>query len=213
MIQNIKGAIFDLDGVLVDTARFHYLAWRKLAGELGFSFSTDQNEALKGVSRMKSLELLLEMGGLSFPENQKAELAQRKNDWYVEYLQTLTPDDILDFVAETLTELRRTGIRTAIGSASKNAPLILEKTGLSRYFDAVVDGNSVSRAKPDPEVFLSAARKLSLKPEECMVFEDSKAGIQAAAAAHMYSVYLGKPSGTVPADLTIKSLRDFHFSF
>ncbi|MCI8320944.1 MAG: beta-phosphoglucomutase [Dorea sp.] len=212
MNRTIKGAVFDLDGVLVDTARFHYLAWKKLAEELGFSFSPKQNEALKGVSRMKSLDLLLGIGRLSFPENIKIELAQKKNNWYVQYLQTLTRNDLLDYVLETLTDLRQKGIRTAIGSASKNTPLILEKTKLAGYFDVVVDGNSVSKAKPDPEVFLTAAQRLGISPEECLVFEDSEAGIQAAAAAHMFSIYLGTPSHAVPADLTISNLREFSLS-
>lgn len=212
MIHTIKGAVFDLDGVLVNTAKFHYLAWKKLAKELGFSFSPEQNESLKGVSRMKSLELLLDFGGLSFPETKKLELAKKKNDWYVEYLQTLTQEDVLDYVLETLTDLRQKGIRTAIGSASKNTPLILEKTKLSRYFDAIIDGNSVSKAKPDPEVFLSAAQKLGLLPEECMVFEDSKAGIQAAVSSGMFSIYLGSPSDDVSADMTISGLREFSLS-
>lgn len=207
--SHLRGAIFDLDGVLVDTAKYHYLAWKRLAGELGFLFTEQDNEALKGVSRMASLDILLQVGGLSFGKEEKEKLAAKKNAWYVEYLQQLTENDVLDHVIDTLTRLRQSGMRLAIGSASKNTPLILEKTKLAPYFDVVIDGNCTSKAKPDPEVFLLGAEKLGLKGEDCMVFEDSEAGIEAANAGRMLSIYLGTPSPSVKADIILSDLGEF----
>lgn len=209
LMNKIKGAIFDLDGVLVDTAQYHYLAWRRLAQELGFSFTPEQNESLKGVSRMKSLDILLHTGGMKISDTGKVLLAEKKNKWYVEYLETLTEKDVLFHVEETLLQMRSLGIKTAIGSASKNTPLILQKTDLAKYFDTVVDGNDVSQAKPNPEVFLLGARRLQLLPGECLVFEDSAAGIEAANTAGMLSVYLGQPRSCISAALTIKDLSEF----
>lgn len=206
--SQLRGAIFDLDGVLVDTAKYHYLAWKRLAGELGFLFTEQDNEALKGVSRMASLDILLQVGGLSFDKEKKEKLAAKKNAWYVEYLQQLTENDVLNHVIDTLRRLRQSGIRLAIGSASKNTPLILEKTKLAPYFDAVIDGNCTSKAKPDPEVFLLGAEKLGLKGEDCMVFEDSEAGIEAANAGGMLSIYLGTPSPSVKADIILSDLGE-----
>ena len=206
--RKIQGAIFELDGVLVDTAKYHYLAWTRLAAELGFDFTEKDNEALKGVSRMASLELLLKAGGLTFSSAQKEELAAKKNAWYVEYLQQITEDEVLYYVTDTLTRLRQRGIGLAIGSASKNTPLILEKTKLAPYFDVIIDGNCTSKAKPDPEVFLLGAKGLGYPGEECMVFEDSEAGIQAANAGGMLSIYLGT-SSCADADLTISDLSEF----
>ncbi len=212
MFKNIKGAIFDLDGVLVDTASYHYLAWKRLAQELGFNFSEQDNEALKGVSRIHSLEILLNIGHITGTEQQKVNWAAQKNKWYVDYLYTLTPEHVLDYVPETLNWFRQRNFLTAIGSASKNTPLILERTNLCHYFDAVIDGNSTTKAKPDPEVFLLGAQKLGLEPEQCIVFEDSLAGIQAANHAGMTSVYLGIPTDSSGADIIISSLREFPFS-
>lgn len=206
--RNIYGAIFDLDGVLVDTAKFHYLAWKRLAKELGFAFTLKENEKLKGVSRMASLEILLDTGGLKLDDSMKNELAQKKNTWYVEYLQQLSKKDVLPHVIHTLESLKNKDIRLAIGSASKNTPLILEKTQLRPYFDVVIDGNCTSKAKPDPEVFLLGAQRLGLPPEQCMVFEDSESGIQAANSGGMLSLYLGTPSSTVTADIKLKNLSE-----
>lgn len=207
--RDIQGAIFDLDGVLVDTAKYHYLAWKKLAKELGIIFTEKDNEALKGVSRMTSLEIMLSIGGLKLNDAKMLELTEKKNSWYVEYLLQLDEKEVLDHVIETLVRFKKMGILLAIGSASKNTPLILEKTKLETYFDVIVDGNCTSRTKPDPEVFLIGAKKLGLFPEQCMVFEDSESGIQAANAGGMLSIYLGKPSSTVDADINIKNLLEF----
>lgn len=212
-MNNIKAALFDLDGVLVDTAKYHYLAWKRLADELGFEFTKEDNEALKGVSRMKSLEILLSVGNLFFDDSAKEVLATKKNNWYVEYLQNIDESEMLPNVENTLKHLRSLGIKTAIGSASKNTSLILERTGLAKYFDVVVDGNDVSKAKPDPEVFVLGAKRLGFAPEECMVFEDSLAGIQAANTAGMFSIYLGESEAKEIADMTIRDMTEFKFPF
>jgi len=204
----IEGAIFDLDGVIVDTAKYHYLAWKRLAAELGFNFSEEHNERLKGVSRMRSLEILLEVGGVIMADDQKIEAALRKNAWYIEYLYTLDEAALLPGTREYLLRLRENEIKIALGSASKNAPLILERLKITELFDAVIDGNSVSKAKPDPEVFLKGAVSLGIKPEHCVVFEDALAGIEAAKAGGMAVVAVGKIEKLPGADRYIVSLAD-----
>ncbi|MDR2211947.1 MAG: beta-phosphoglucomutase [Spirochaetaceae bacterium] len=204
----ILGALFDLDGVLVDTAKYHYLAWKRLAEELGFCFTEADNERLKGVSRLRSLEILLEVGHRSMNGEEKAAAAEKKNAWYVEYLSTLDTGALLPGSREYLEQLRLGGIKTALGSASKNAPLILERLGITPLFDAVIDGNLVSRAKPDPEVFLLGAEKLALPPGSCVVFEDSAAGIEAARAGGMRAIGVGRPENLPGAELYINSLQD-----
>jgi beta-phosphoglucomutase len=207
MITEMRAAIFDLDGVIVDTAKYHYLAWKRLAVELGFDFSERDNERLKGVSRVRSLEILLEIGGLRLDESARAEAAARKNAWYVEYISQMDASEILPGAAEYLHTIRARGVGTAIGSASKNTPLILERIGITPLFDAVVDGNRVSRAKPDPEVFLRAAQELGVPPEACVVFEDAEAGIEAARRAGMGAVGIGKPSVLKDADVVMANLQ------
>ncbi len=204
----MKGAIFDLDGVIVDTASFHYLAWKRLADELGFYFSPADNERLKGVSRMKSLDILLEVGNISATDEEKIKMAEKKNKWYVESLKTLTQNDLLNGAKQYLESLRKKGVKIALGSASKNAPMILEKLHITELFDAVVDGNSVSNAKPDPEVFLKAAELLQLSPEECVVFEDSQAGIDAAKTAGMGTVAIDKSGVLKGADKYVMCLGE-----
>jgi len=185
------GFIFDLDGVIVDTAKYHYLAWKNLANSLGFNFTEKQNEQLKGVSRVKSLEILLKYGNVKLSEEKKQSLLLEKNKEYLEYVHKMTPKEILPGVNQLLTFLETNNIKFALGSASKNAPLILEKVGLYKRFTAIVDGNDVSKAKPNPEVFLIGAKKLGMNPENCIVFEDAMAGIQAANAAKMISIGIG----------------------
>lgn len=187
----MKLAIFDLDGVIVDTAEFHYLAWKRLSEILQIPFSRQDNERLKGVSRRHSLEILLELGGKKKSEKEKQRLAALKNSWYVEYLLEMDSSEILPGVLPLLETLRETGVKVALGSASKNAPLILRKLQLTPYFDAVVDGNTVSQAKPHPEVFLQAASRLGVKPAGTAVFEDAQAGIEAALRAGMFVVGIG----------------------
>lgn len=206
-MKDRKGFIFDLDGVLVDTAKYHYLAWKRLAEELGFSFTEEQNERLKGVSRMRSLDILLEIGNIKASESEKKEWAARKNEWYVEYISNMDASHILPGVTEFLVEAKEFGKRLAIGSASKNAMIILKNTGLFPYFDAVIDGNKVTKAKPDPEVFLLAAKELELDPTHCVVFEDSEAGIEAAKRAGMAAVGIGSKEHLSKADIVIPSLK------
>ncbi len=212
----IEAIIFDLDGVIVDTAKYHYQAWKNLAMMMGFEFSEKDNERLKGVSRMESLSILLELGRLSFDEETKIKLAEFKNEEYVGSINTMTADEILPGVIEFLNEVQRVGLKTAIGSASQNTPLILERVGLSGFFDAVVDGNTVSKAKPDPEIFLQAARALNVDPLKCLVFEDAEAGVEAALRAGMKCIGVGSSKTLAKAHglingfegLTIKMLND-----
>jgi beta-phosphoglucomutase len=203
----IRAALFDLDGVLVDTAKYHYLAWKRLADELGFTFSPEHNERLKGVSRMRSLEILLEVGNLGgLPADERETLAAKKNAWYVQMLGTLTQADVLPGARETLQSLRARGIRTALGSASKNAPLILEKLGIAPLLDAIVDGNSAHRAKPDPQVFTLGAQALGLPAAACAVFEDAVAGIEAAHRGGMVAVGVGAAEKLPQADYHVPGL-------
>jgi len=201
--MEVKGCIFDLDGVIVDTARFHYIAWKELAKGLGFDFTEEDNEQLKGVSRMTSLEILLKIGGISLSEEEKLRYAEEKNQLYLTYVQRMTPEDVLPGVLDFLLNLREKGIGIALGSASKNAPLILERVGLTSLFNAVVDGTMVSEAKPDPQVFQTAARMLGLSPENCIVFEDARAGIEAAHRAGMKAVGIGSKSQLPEAEQVV----------
>ncbi len=211
-MKEIKACIFDLDGVVVDTAKYHYLAWKRLAKDLGFEFTEQHNERLKGVSRMRSLEILLEVGGLSFPPEEMERMAALKNAWYVEYIERMTPDEILPGARELLEELRANGIKLSLGSASKNSPLILERIGLKNHFDAVIDGNSVTVAKPAPDIFLTAARALGVDPQHCVVFEDAEAGIEAAINAGMRTVGIGNLQILNRADVVVPNLKDFSYS-
>jgi beta-phosphoglucomutase len=202
----IKACLFDLDGVIVDTAVYHYKAWKQLANSLGFDFTEHQNEQLKGVSRVRSLELILGWGGVTKTAEEQHELATLKNTWYVEMISKMTPAEILPGAKEFLEACRAAGLKIALGSASKNSPLILERTGLTAHFDAVIDGNSVTKAKPDPEVFLKGAEVLGVQPNECVVFEDAVAGIEAAIAGGMKSVGIGSPELLGAADLVVSGL-------
>lgn len=205
-MDNIKAAIFDLDGVIVDTAKYHYLAWKRLAEELGFDFTKENNERLKGVSRMRSLDILLEVGGVHFDENIKVELTQKKNNWYVEYISQMDSSEILPGAEEYLKKLRGEGIKIALGSASKNALMILDKLNITHLFNEIVDGNKVSKAKPDPEVFLRAAELLNVNPENCVVFEDAEAGVMAAKSAGMKCIGIGKKEILQFADRVVGGL-------
>ena len=205
----LLGAIFDLDGVVVDTARFHCLAWRETAASLGITFTEKDNERLKGVSRMRSLEIILELGGISLGKSKKQELSEAKNRRYVEMLSGLSQRDILPGALELIEWLRSRGIGIALGSASKNAPYILERLRIQGMFDAVVDGNSVARAKPAPDVFLTAAGLLGLPPCRCGVLEDSSAGIAAAKAAHMYPIGIGSSETLGAARVVLGSLAEW----
>ena len=205
----MKALIFDLDGVLVDSAKYHYLAWKALADKLGFEFTEKDNERLKGVSRMKSLEILLEIGGVIMSDEMKEKAATEKNELYRSYIAKMTPDEILPGVEDFLKEVKAAGYKTAIGSASKNTPLILERTGLAKYFDAVADGTMVSKAKPDPEVFLKGAELLGVEPKECVVFEDAEAGVEAAHNAGMKAVGIGNATTLGKAEMVIPNFVGF----
>ncbi|MCD6333347.1 MAG: beta-phosphoglucomutase [Bacteroidales bacterium] len=199
----IKGIIFDLDGVIVDTARFHYQAWKRLAKELKFDFDQLDNERLKGISRMDSLNILLSIGGIRATEAEKKRYAAQKNQWFLEYIHQLTPQDVLPGVVPFLKKLQGTTIQTALGSASKNAQTILKQLHLSYLFSVIVDGTMVQAAKPDPEVFLIAAKLMHLQPSECLVFEDAIAGVIAAHRGEMRCIGVGDPKILSAADRVI----------
>lgn len=212
MSQKYRAAIFDLDGVIVDTAKYHYLAWRNLAKYLGFDFTERDNERLKGVSRKRSLEILLELGNITMDEITKNSLTEKKNREYIELIKKIGHSDILPGAKDCLLSLKMKKVKIALGSASKNAPLILNKLGLANLFDAIIDGNRVSKAKPDPEIFLLGAQELGVEPEKCVVFEDSEAGLQAALAARMYAIGVGDPMILNSANEVVPDLTAFQVS-
>ena len=197
------GFLFDLDGVIVDTAKYHYLAWKDLASELSIPFTEKDNELLKGVSRMRSFEIILELGGRTMTEEEKTAYCTRKNDVYLSYIDKLTKDDVLPGARNFLIASKAAGIGVALGSASKNAPRILDKLELTALFDAIMDGTVVSAAKPDPEVFTKGADALGLPWPQCVVFEDSVAGIEAAHAGGMKAVGVGRKEDLPEADTWI----------
>ncbi|NWL89653.1 MULTISPECIES: beta-phosphoglucomutase [unclassified Paenibacillus] len=208
MLDTMRGAIFDLDGVIVDTAKYHYLAWRSLAERLGFEFTAAGNERLKGVSRVESLKILLEIGGVEAGEAERLKMAEEKNKEYVEYISRLEPAEILPGAKEYLQQLRQQGVKIALGSASKNAAFILDRLGIAELFDAVIDGTKVSKAKPDPEVFLAASEALGLAPADCVVFEDAAAGVEAGKAAGCRVVGIGSSEVLFAADRVIRGLDE-----
>jgi beta-phosphoglucomutase len=208
-----KAFIFDLDGVIVDTAKFHYLAWKELANDLGFDFSEKQNEMLKGVSRSKSLEILLEIGNISLTQEHKEKLMFEKNERYLSSVESLGASEILPGIKDLILYLKSKNIKVALGSASKNAIPLLKSLELFEFFDAIVDGNDVTHAKPDPEVFLLASEKLLVSPDNCVVIEDSQAGIQAANIAGMTSVGIGSPENLSGSDFLFASTGDLTTDF
>lgn len=199
--MNFKGLIFDLDGVIVDTAKYHYLAWKSLSERLGIEFTEKDNERLKGVSRMASFEIILEIGGRTMSQGEKEACCAEKNDLYVSYIKQLTQNDILPGVSAFITDARAKGFKLALGSASKNSMLILNRLGIKGYFDAIIDGTKVSKAKPDPEVFVKGAEELGLDPAACIVFEDSEAGIEAAHRGGMKAVAIGTKENLPDGDV------------
>jgi beta-phosphoglucomutase len=211
-MNKIEGIIFDLDGVIVDTAVYHYRAWKKLADEMGFPFTEDDNERLKGVSRMESLRILLEIGKKDLSEEEKKKLAEKKNKIYVESISGMGKEEILPGVMSFIQELKKEEIPFSLGSASKNAPLILKNIELYDSFDAIVDGNDVAKAKPDPQVFLLGAEKLQVDPEACIVFEDAQSGIEAAKAAGMFAVAVGEKAKLDGADYYINTMENLTLS-
>lgn len=204
----MKAVIFDLDGVITDTAEYHYLAWKSLADELQLPFDKQYNEKLKGVSRMESLELILALGNISYTEEEKKSLAEKKNDLYKEMINQVTPKDLLPGIESLLVELKEAGIKTALASASKNAPFILDRLGVTHYFTHVVDVNLIKQGKPDPEIFLTGAAKLGVSPEDCIGIEDAEAGIESILSAGMYAVGVGTPAQMQKADLIVSSTAE-----
>ena len=207
-MKNIKGFVFDLDGVIVSTDKYHYLAWKTIADKEGIYFDERINNRLRGVSRMASLDIVLEKASKKYSYEEKVALATEKNNIYRESLSNLKECDRLEGVTESLNFLREKGYKLAIGSSSKNTPLILEKIGLAHFFDAVSDGNNISHSKPDPEVFLKAAEMIGLDPTECVVVEDSIAGIEAANKGKFLSVAIGDAKKIKSSTFEITSMAE-----
>lgn len=204
----IKGVIFDLDGVIVHTDKYHYLAWKTLADELGIYFDEVINNRLRGVSRMDSLDIVLERASKTYSDEEKKTLAEKKNSLYVELLSNMSEKNVSEDVMNTLLTLKKRGYKIAIGSSSRNAKRILEHVGLLNMFDAIADGNDIQKSKPDPDVFLVAAKKLSLASEEAVIVEDAIAGVKAGKAANMLTFALGDASQNKAADYNLTILSD-----
>ncbi len=204
----IKGIIFDLDGVIVDTAKYHFKAWQRMASELGVEFTERENEQLKGVSRRGSIDKILAWGGITLPEEEIERWMKIKNEWYLEYIEKMNHSEILPGAAEIIQEAKDQGLKISLGSASKNSKFILDRVDLLDQFDALVDGTVVSASKPDPEVFLTGAKLLGLEPGECLVFEDAVSGVEAAKNGHMKVVGVGDPQLLGAADLVVPDLKD-----
>lgn len=213
----IKACIFDLDGVIVDTAHYHYLAWKQLAKELGFDLSIEDNERLKGVSRMTSLDIVLEIGGIQASPLEKERLANKKNTWFVDYIERMLPEEIFPGVKQLIENMKASGIKVGLASSSKNAVTVIKRLGIGNIFHATVDGGMIVHTKPDPEIFLKAAQLLEVLPEYCLVFEDAEAGVEAALAANMKCIGIGsteqleKANRVFPktGDFKIEMLKDF----
>jgi beta-phosphoglucomutase len=201
--MNYKACLFDLDGVLVDTAIYHFQAWKNLGKKFNYELTEEQNEQLKGVSRVESLNKILAWANYSATEAEKSEWLVEKNEEYLRLISNMNPSEILPGVVEFLTQIKEQGYQIALGSASKNAEIILQKTGLLEWFDLIIDGNKVSKSKPDPEVFLKGAEGLGLSPELCIVFEDAQAGVEAAKAGNMKAIGIGDAETLNQADKII----------
>jgi len=208
----IKAVIFDLDGVIIDTAHYHYIAWKRLASEFGITLTPAHNELLKGVSRMRSLEIILSLGNIVLPREQQEQLAKKKNNWFVEYIEAIRPEEIFPGVIELIRNLRKKNIKVGLASSSKNAPRVIELLGISRDFDTIVDGTMIVHTKPDPEIFLLAAHKLGIEPKYCLVFEDAEAGVEAALAAGMQCVGVGSIDQLGKANKVIAKTGDFNLN-
>jgi beta-phosphoglucomutase len=208
----IKACIFDLDGVIVDTAHYHFLAWKRLAKELNIELTEAHNEKLKGVSRMDSLKIILDLGGITRSAHEKEILANKKNSWFVDYLERMAPEEIFPGVKQLIRDLRSRGIKVGLASASKNAKTVIQLLHIQNDFDAVVDGTMIIHSKPDPEIFLMAAQKLGVDPKNCLVFEDAEAGVEAALAAGMRCVGIGSAGQLEKADKVIAKTGEFNMA-
>ncbi|MCR8657074.1 beta-phosphoglucomutase [Paenibacillus endoradicis] len=209
MVQLVKAVIFDLDGVITDTAEHHYLAWKAIGDELGLPFTREFNEKLKGVSRMESLRLLLSLSKepLSFTDEELDNLATRKNEIYKQLILEIKPEDVLPGIPELLVELKQNGIKTAIASASKNAFTVIDNLQMNDQFDVIVDAATIVNSKPDPEVFLRAAELLEVDPIDCVGVEDAVAGVEAIKSAHMVAIAIGPAEAFPHADLVLSSTK------
>ena len=205
----IKACIFDLDGVIIDTAKYHYLAWKRLAAEFGEDLTLEENEKLKGVSRMQSLDIILALAKLQKTEAEREALATKKNEWFVEYISRITPDEMYPGVRDLLHAIRRLNIGIALASSSKNAAMVIRLLDIAAEFDAVIDGTMITQTKPDPEIFLKAAAKLGVQPSDALVFEDAEAGVEAACRAGMKCVGIGSPALLHKANIVITNTADF----
>jgi beta-phosphoglucomutase len=211
-MSQLKACLFDLDGVVVDTAQYHYAAWKQLANQLGFDLSHQQNEQLKGVSRMESLDIILEIGHVRLDDETKTRLATQKNERYLALCQQMTPHDVLPGVHAFMDQLKAASIKIGLGSASKNARTILKHIDMLDRFETIVDGTRISKGKPDPETFLLGARDLGVDPADCVVFEDALAGIQAAKNGGMVAVGIGDPAVLAGSNLVISGFADLSLS-
>lgn len=205
----IKACIFDLDGVIVDTAYYHYKAWKRLANELGFDLTTQQNERLKGVSRMESLNILLEIGSLVINDAEKERLAHQKNIWFNDFIERMLPEEIFPGVKNLIDKLKLKGIKVALASSSKNAGTVIRRLQIEKMFEVVVDGTMITHTKPDPEIFLRTSHLIEILPENCLVFEDAEAGVEAALAAGMKCVGVGSFDQLGKANMVIDKTGDF----
>jgi len=211
-LGTIRGCIFDLDGVIVDTARYHFLAWKRLAAGLNYQLSPADNERLKGVSRLKSLEIVLQLAGVSMSAEEMERLADQKNAWFREYIAEMKPDEIFPGVKALIRELRGAGIKVGLASSSKNAREDIRLLGIADEFDAIVEGNMIAHTKPHPEIFLKTAELLGVAPEACVVIEDAEAGVEAARAAGMKCVGIGSPVALAKADAVVSKTGDINLS-
>lgn len=205
----IRAAIFDLDGVIIDTAHYHYIAWKRLASEFNINLTREHNELLKGVSRIRSLEIILELGNIHLSDEEKEKYATKKNAWFVEYIESIRPEEIFPGVRELIQAIRDKGIKVALASSSKNAPRVIEILKISELFDTMVDGTMITHTKPHPEIFLLAAERLGVLPSDCVVFEDAEAGVEAALAAGMKCVGVGSAAQLGKANKVIPKTGDF----
>lgn len=208
----IRGCIFDLDGVIVDTAHYHFLAWKRLAAGLNYQLTPADNERLKGVSRLKSLEIVLQLAGISMSAEEMERLADQKNAWFREYVAEMKPDEIFPGVTALIRELRGAGIKVGLASSSKNAREVIRLLGIADEFDAIVEGNMIAHTKPHPEIFLKTAELLGVAPEACVVVEDAEAGVEAALAAGMKCIGIGSPAALAKADAVFPKTGDINLS-
>jgi beta-phosphoglucomutase len=205
----IKACIFDLDGVIIDTAKYHFLAWKRLGAELGITLTEVENERLKGVSRLRSLEIVLEIGGVTKTDAEKEALCTKKNEWFVEFIRKIKPDEMYPGVRTLIQRIRGRGVGVALASSSKNAEMVVELLDLRKEFDVIVDGTMIVNTKPDPEIFLLAAKKLGIPPAESLVFEDAEAGVEAACRAGMKCIGIGSVEQLSKANIIIQHTADF----